>query len=141
MTFQAIAVGNLLNAVYVARDAVAMHRHDCRGRRCNGFFDAVRVEVVSAGVDVDEYRCQAVPEQRMRCGDERVGRGDDFALDAQRLNRGHQCQGAVGEQREVLHAQILGQFMFELLVKRAAVGELTAFPYVFEVGNELLQRR
>ena len=58
-----------------------------------------RVEVQRVRVDVDEHRLDAVPQQRMRGGDKRIGRRDDLAGDAQRLQRGHQCDGAVGEQR------------------------------------------
>jgi hypothetical protein len=81
------------------------------------------------------------PEQGMRGGDERVGRGDDLAGDAQGLQGGGQGQRAVGEKAQVLHAEVARQFLFKLLVEAPAVGEMPAFPYLFETGNELLQRR
>ena len=83
----------------VAWLAVAVHRHDGGGLRRDGRLDLAGIEVEGLRVDVDEHRLDAVPEQGMRRGHERVGRGDDFAGDAQRLQRGHQRQRAVGEQR------------------------------------------
>ncbi|MOA59258.1 hypothetical protein D3C78_1838310 [compost metagenome] len=72
--------------------------------------------------------------------DEGVGRGDDFAGDAQCLQRGDQGQGAIGKQRDVFHPEVIGQFLLQLLMKGAAVGQALAVPDLLQVGNELLQR-
>ena len=136
-----VGVGDALDAVGVARDAVAMDRQDGGGGRGDRFLDAVGVEVAGHRVDIDEHRSDAVPQQRVGGGHERVRGRDHLAADAQRLQRGHQGQGAVGEQAEVLDAEIARQFRFELLVEGAVVGQPAAGPDLFEIGDELVEWR
>jgi hypothetical protein len=90
-----------------------MHRHDRAGGRRDRGFDLFRIEVECAGSMSANTGRQAVPQQRMAGGDEGVGRGDDLAIDAERLQRRHQRQRAVGEQRDVLDAQVLAQRLLE----------------------------
>jgi hypothetical protein len=127
--------------VDIARRAVAVHRQDGRRLRRDRRFHAGRVQVQRVRVDVDEHRPDAVPQQRMRGGDERVRRGDDFAADAQRLQRRDQRDRRVREQRDVAHAQVLGERVFQLGMEGAAIGQLAAGPDLLQVGQELLQGR
>jgi len=48
---------------------------------------------------------------------------------------------AVGEQGDVLDAQVLAQRLFQLLMEGAIVGELLALPDFFQVRDELVQGR
>src|SRR5258708_5092728 len=77
----------------------------------------------------------------MRRRDERVGRRDHFTCDAQRLQRGHQCERTVREERQMLDTQVLAQRCFELPVKGTAIREHLAFPYRLEIWDELAKRR
>ena len=95
---EAIVVGDSLNAIHRAGVTVAMHRHDGGGLRSDGGLYFVGVQVEGLRVNVDKDRLDAIPQERVRGGDEGIGCGDDFATDAQGLERRHQCQGAVGEQ-------------------------------------------
>ena len=77
----------------------------------------------------------------MRRGNEGVRRRNHFPGDAQRLQGGDQSNGAIGKQRQVLDAKVVAQRLFQLLVKRATIGQNFVGPDFFEVGNELFQRR
>src|ERR1035441_9986417 len=78
---------------------------------------------------------------RMGGGHKGEGRGDDFARDTSvlyyRLKRNH----TVGEETEMFDAQILSQSRFKLLVELTIVGQPFRLPYLFKIGDELLQRR
>ncbi|MNP61702.1 hypothetical protein D3C76_1569170 [compost metagenome] len=117
-----------------------MHWQYGSGCRGNSFDDALRVEVVGAWVDIDEHRLEVVPQQGMSGGHERIGRGDDFTGNPQRLQSRYQGQGTVGEERDVLDAQILGQLFFKLFMERTGIGQSLAFPDFFQVRHELFQR-
>jgi len=118
-----------------------VHRHDGRGLRGDGRFDARRIHIQGVRIDIDEHRLDAVPQQRMGGRDKRIRGGDDLAGDAQCLQRRNQCQRTVAEQGDMLDAQILAQFGFELLVKRAAIGQYPAVPDLLQIGDEVFQRR
>ena len=105
--FQSIVVGNFLDTIHITGVAVAVHRHDGGSLRGDGGLDPVRVEVERDRVDVHKHRFDTVPQQRMGSRHERIWCGDDFARDAQGLQGGNQCEGAVGEQGKMLHAQIV----------------------------------
>ena len=116
---EVVGVGDSLDRIDVARMAVAVHRHDRRRVRRDRRLDPCWIEVERLRVDVDEHRLDAVPEQRVRRGDERERRRDHLARDAQRLQRRHQRDRAIGEQRDVLDPEVFAQRRLELLVERA----------------------
>ena len=81
-----------------------------------------------------------MPVQRVRGGHKAIGSGNDFACDAQRLQCGDECQGAVSEQSHMLNAQVLRQGVLQLLMKRATVREDLVVPDLLQIGCELFQR-
>lgn len=128
---EVVVVGNFLDGLDIARVAIAVHRHDGRGLRGDGRFDLGRVEVERVRVDVGKHRFDAVPQQRMRGGDEGIRRGDDLASDTQSLQGSDQGNGAVGKQRQVLDAKVVAQRLLQLLVKRATIGQNFVSPDFF----------
>src|SRR6185437_2119959 len=62
---EAVGVRDGADAIHVAGMTVAMHRHDGGRLRSYGRFDLVGVQIERFRVDVDEYRFDAVPQQRM----------------------------------------------------------------------------
>lgn len=137
---EVVAVCDALDGLDIAGVAIAVHRQDGDALRSDGCFDLGRVEIEGARLNVDEDRGDVVPEQRVRSGDEGVRGRDDLAGDAQGLERGDQREGAIGEECQVLDAEVVTQGLFELLVKRAVVGEKLAVPDLLQEGDEVLQR-
>ncbi len=80
-----VLVRNLLDALHVARLAVAVHRHDGSGLRGDGRLYLVGVHAAVRGVDVHEHGLDAVPPDRVGRGDEAERRGDDLAGYPKRL--------------------------------------------------------
>ena len=107
--------------IHVAGRAVAVHRHDrvVRGVMAASICAGSRLHV--SGSMSTNTGVMAVPQQRMRGRDEGERGGDDLAGHAQRLQRRHQCDRAVGEQREVIDTEVARQRRLELLVERPAV--------------------
>ena len=136
---QAVGVGNALDGPHVAGMAIAVHRHDRGGLGRDGRLDALGVEVAGVWINVGEHRLQAIPQQRVSGGDEGIRRGDHFALDAQGLQRRHQGDGAVGQQRQMFHPQVLGQRLFQLLVEGPAVGQDLAIPDHLQQLDEVFE--
>lgn len=58
---EVVVVGNLLDGLNIARVAIAMHRHDGRGLRCDGGFDAGGIKVEGVGVHIYKHGFDAVP--------------------------------------------------------------------------------
>ncbi|MNH24030.1 hypothetical protein D3C79_839470 [compost metagenome] len=138
---QPIGIRHTLDALDIAGNAIAMHRHDRGGCRRDGLFDAARVQVIGLRVDVHEDRLEVVPQERMGGSHKGVRRGDDFTGDTQSLQGRHQGHGAVAEQREMLDPQVLCQCLFQLLMERAAIGQPLAVPYLLQIRQKLFQRR
>ena len=113
MTFspylQSVLVGYFLDAFRIAGLAVDMHGHDGRGLGSNGCLNLVWVYIASFRVYVYKHRLDAVPPQGMGSGHKAVGGGNDLARNAQGLQSTYQRQGAVGEQADIRHFQILAQ--------------------------------
>lgn len=84
---QVVVVGNFLNGSHIARIAIAVHGQDGSGLRGNGGFDLGGVQVQCFGLNVHKHRFIAMPEQRMSGSDKAIRGGDDFACDAQGLQR------------------------------------------------------
>src|SRR5204863_4252634 len=66
---------------------------------------------------------------------------DDVTRDAELLQRAHQCDGGVDEQRDLRDVEPVAQRRLEPLVARPAVGEELAVPDLLEVGQHLLEGR
>ena len=100
-----------------------MHRHDGRSLWCDCCFDLGRVKIQGLWIDVHKDGFYAIPQQRMRRGYKRIRRSNDLASDAQGLQGGYQCDGAIGKERQVLHTQVFAQRLLKLLVKWPTVCE------------------
>lgn len=140
---KAIFIGDGLNAGGVAGLAIDVDGHDGGGAWGDSGFDEVGVEVAGGGVDVDEDGLDAVPPEGVGGSHEAIWCGDDLAGDAKSLEGGDERQGAVGEERDIWHAEVFGESVFELLVEGAVVGYPSAIPNLFqrlvevvEVGKE-----
>lgn len=138
--FEAVFIGDGLDAHSIAGGAVNMHGHDGGGLRGDGGFYLVRVKVAGDGIDIHKDRFDSIPPEGVGGGHEAVGRGDDLARDAQGLQRGNERQGAIREQADIGHAQVVGQGLFQLLVVVAVVGNPFALPDIGQQFLEFLQR-
>ena len=138
--FQPIGVGYFLDARRVTRPPVHVHRHDGRRAGRDGGLYPFRVEVARLGVDVHEHGLDAVPPQGVGRGHEAERRGDHLARDAQGLQGRDERQGAVGEQADERHAEVLAQGAFQFLVVVPVVGDPPALPNVFQIDVQFIQR-
>lgn len=118
-----------------------MDRHQ-RGRfRRDQRFDFVRVHRVGLRLNVAEDRPAVVPVDRVRRRHECEWRRDDFARDAERLKSDLQRDHPVGEQRDILDAEIFGEFRLELPVEFTVIREPFIVPYLPQIRDEIVQRR
>lgn len=136
-----VLVGDLLNALHVAGLAVAVHRHDGRGLRRYGSLNLVGIHAAVRGVDVHEHGLYAVPPDRVGGGDEAERRGDDLAGYPERLQRGDERQGAVGEEADIRDLEVFAEGLLKFLVVVPVVGDPLARPDVPEVSVEFLKVR
>ena len=83
--FEPVLVRDLLDALHVARLAVAVHRHDGRGLRGDGGLYLVGVHAAVRRIDVHEHGLYAVPPDRVGRCHEAERRGDDLAGYPKRL--------------------------------------------------------
>lgn len=137
--FQAVGVGNLLNAGYVAGLAVAVHRHNGGGAWRDGGLDALGVDGAGCGVDIHKDGLAAVPPDGVRCGNEAVWGGDYLAGDAQSLQGCEQRQGAVSEEAQIWHTEVFGQCGLETAVERAVVRNPFGIPYLTQTLDKLIE--
>lgn len=105
--FEPVLIRDLLDALHVARLAVAVNGHDGSGLRGDGGFDLVGVHAAVRGVDVHEHGLDAVPPDRVGGGDEAERGRDDLAGYPERLQRGDERQGAVGEEADIRDPEVL----------------------------------
>ena len=138
---QIVIISNFLDRIHVTWVAIAMHGHDGGGLWRDGSFDFFWIEVERIRIDVHKHRLDAVPQQGVGGRDEGIRGGNHFTRNSQRLQGGNQGNGTVGKQREMFHAQIRTQRLFQLLVKWTAIRQYLAIPYFFQVWQELVQRR
>ncbi len=113
-----------------------MGRQDTAGARRDQMGDRVRVQIVRVGIDLGKDRGQAQPGQRMRGGDEGIGRDDDLAGQAQRPDRDFQPDRAVAHRDAVLHAEFLRDPLFELFDHRPVVRQPAAIEDAVDQGHE-----
>ena len=83
-----------------------MHRHDSRCARRDGSLDAVGVDAASCRVDINKYRLDAVPPQRVCRGNKTVWRSDDLTANVEGLERRNQRQRPVSEQADIRHLKV-----------------------------------
>ena len=138
---QAILVSNLLNLLHLDRLAIAVHRHDGRGLGRDGSLDLVGVKATGFLLNIHEHGTAAVPPDAVGGGHKAVGRGDDFARDTQCLKGCQQRQGAVGEEADIRHFQILGQCLFQPLVELSVVRNPLTRPNLLEHFIKLVEVR
>ena len=96
---QAVAAGDLAQAVHVRGQPREMHRHHGPGPRRDRLLDQAGVQVVGQGIDVDEHGHGVRHHDRAGRRDEGIGRHDDFVagFDADRLQREAERRGAVAD--------------------------------------------
>ena len=138
--FEAVFIGNGLNTLGIAGGAIDMHGHDGGGARGDGRLYLVGVEVARDGVDIHEDGFDTIPPDGVGGGHEAVGGGDDLACDAESLQSGDEWQGAIREEADVGHAEVVSQSFFQLLVVVAVVGNPLALPDISQQLLEFLQR-
>ena len=136
-----VLVGNLLYAFHVARFAVAVHRHDGRGLGGDGRLNLIGVHTAVRRVDVHEHRLYAVPPDRMGRSHETERRGDHLPGNPERLQRGDERQGAVGEEADIWDLEVFAEGLLKFSVVVPVVGDPLARPDVPEVSVELLKVR
>ena len=129
---QAILVGDGLDGIHIHRLAVAVHGHNGSGLGRDGGLNLLRVYAAGLLLNIHEHGTTAVPPDAVGGGHKTVGRGDDFARDTERLQGCQQRQGAVGEQADVRHFQVLGQCLLQLLVELPVVRNPLTRPNLLE---------
>ena len=139
--FEPVLIRDLLDALHVAGLAVAVNGHDGRGLRGDGGLDLVWVHAAVRRVDVHEHGLDAVPPDRVGGGDEAERRGDDLAGYPERLQRGDERQGAVGEEADIRDLEVFAEGLLKFPVVVPVVGDPLARPDVLEVPIELLKIR
>ena len=120
---------------------ITMYGHDRRGLGRNGGLYPFGIQIQGSGINIDKYGLDAVPQQRMSGGDERIRRGDHFAGDSQRLQCSNQRDRRVGEQRNMFHPEILTQRLLQLLMEWPAIRQYLVGPDLLQIWNELRQWR
>ena len=136
---QTVLVGNLLYALHLHRMAIAMHGHDGCGPRRDGRFNLVRIDAAGVFFDVHKHRRTAVPPDGVGGGHETVGRGNHLPFDVECLKGCQERQGAIGEQTDVGHFQVLGQRPFQLAVELSHIGDPPAVPYLLQQSVKLVE--
>ena len=140
---EAIALGNVGEEVHLARDARIMHDADgARARRDCTLYQRL-VEVQRVGPDVHEHGGRATQHERIRRGDERVGRHDDFVPGPDVREHGRHFQrrrARVAEQRPPAPDRLLQPFT-TLRCKRPVSREMGARQRLRDVGELLAKDR
>ena len=83
--FEPISVGDGLNAVGVAWNTVAMHRHNRGGARCNGSLYLFRIHAAGILFNVYKHRVAPIPPNGVSGGDKTIGGCDNLAGNVQCL--------------------------------------------------------
>ena len=125
---QAVPGRDLSDPVHIAEVSVNMDRQD--GDRLFGDtrLQLLRIQGIGFRVDVAEHRRAAAAHNGMGCGGKGEWRRDDLTVKAKGLDHVLQGQMSVGEQGDLLTAQKLLQFLFQLPMLAAHVGEPVAVP-------------
>src|SRR3989440_7109187 len=112
----------LFNRFHVTGVTPEVNADDSRCARRDHAFDLERIDCVPHRLDVGEYRRDLLPLERMRRGDERERRNDNFPSHAQGANRDFQCNSGVAHGHAVLYTgklrNALLKFLHELAVIR-----------------------
>ena len=137
---EAIGVGNTFEFLHLAGIAIDMHGHNGRGTWSNKRFHLGRVKGKCIRLNVAEHWRAVVPVNCVCGGDKGEWRRYDFACYAQCLHPNLQGNHPIGEKRDILHSKVFRQFGLELAVEFAIVGEPFVVPYLFKIGNKLVQR-
>jgi UDP-glucuronate decarboxylase len=138
---EAVPLGDSGKRVHVARVAVAVDRDDGAGPLADRRLDSHGVDVEVVRPDVGEHRSQLRALYGVGRGDERVGRGDDFAAEACGVNCAFERKHAVGRKGQMLDVEEGGELRLEPLVERAVVRDELARPDFLKQGNQLFERR
>lgn len=138
---QIVVVGDFLNGFYIAGIAIAMHWHESSGLWGNCGFDLGGVKVEGIGLNVDKHGFIAMPQQRVRCGNEGIWSCNDLTGYSKRLEGGDERQGTIGEQGHVLDTEVFAQGLLQLLVEGATVGQDLIVPDFLKVRRKVFQGR
>ena len=122
MTFSPCFRGHGQDRVHVGGLAVEMHRDDRFRFRRDPLLHAGHVHVVRPGVDIGKDHPCARLRHRFGCGDEAVGRDDDFVAvsDSQAFERDEEGIGAVTDADAVPDPAKAGKGFLEVLDVGAA---------------------
>ena len=113
---QSAPPGDVQNCFEIDRASIQMHRHDRFGSGGDRSLDLFWIDVGRGGIDIDKDRFRTRVGDRLRGGDERVGRGDDFVtgLHARGQQAKVQRAGAAVERHAVLRFAVGGEFLLKL---------------------------
>ena len=127
---EAVFFGDLFYRLDIAEIAVDMHRHDRAGPVRDKALYLPGVNGIVLRVYIAEHRRAAAADYGVRCRCESERRGDDLALQLQRLDDILKREVAVGKKRDVRYIQILFQLGLQLLMLHAHICQPAAVPYV-----------
>ena len=136
-----VAAGDVRQLLEPARITIDVHREDGSGPGRDGFFHLLRIKRVMVRLDVNEDGTDFVPVKGVSCGHESKRRGDDFARQAEALERDLEGQRAVVEEAEVLGVKLAAQFLLKPLDNGAIIGEPGAVPNLLKSVAKIRKRR
>ncbi len=126
---QVMAFCNFLYAGHIAGNTVNVRGQNGGGAGGNGGFYFGRVNGKCLRVNVGENGGAAFPDQAACGGHVAEGGGYNLAAEAQGLNGNLQGNGTVVNVVKVFYAQVVFNFLLQLVNQGAVVGEVPALPY------------
>ena len=139
---QAVRLGNAVDSVNIAEVAVNVHGHDGDGLIRDERLYLRDIDGIIVGVYVAEHRRAADARDGVGGGGKGEGRGDDLtAAQGEGLQHVFKREVAVGEERDVRHAQILAQRALQRLMLHAHISEPAAVPDIPDLRTEFVEIR
>ena len=116
-----VPLRDLLQRLNMSRPTPQMDPNDPRRARGNHASDRGWIKIVCRDINVGEHRRDLLPLQRVRCGNERVGRHNDFAVQLKRPDCYFERDGAIAHCNTVLDPKELRHTLLKLLHHRSIV--------------------
>jgi hypothetical protein len=130
---------DLSDAPDLARHSIDVYADDRAGALRDRGFDPVWIDRQRDRIDIGEDRRQPAPGQRIDRRGRGERRGDDLAGELERTIGERERERPVGDQREMAHAQIFTQRLFERIVHLPFIAQPAAFPDSLEQRHVVAQ--
>lgn len=140
--FEFMFFGDLLDGLHFAGNAIDVGCEDRGGSWGDGCFDLVGIDGQFVRKNIYKYRRAALPDDAGGGGHVGKGCGDDFTCEFQGLDGDLKCDGAVGDEEQVIESEVFFEGEFEFVDQRTVVSQPVSLPYsveeslVFSAGRE-----